>query len=107
MAHPRLRTTPIFKVGLQQGFTTDEMGFRDQFARHGARKERRCRRLGRAEITTGGMRFWTQSAQQIIQKARSSAAQRGRQHPRFFALENAAAVDAGLTEWERCGSSEA
>jgi hypothetical protein len=26
---PRLRTTPIFKVGLQQGFALGEMGFND------------------------------------------------------------------------------
>jgi len=26
IAHPRLRTTPIFKEVLQQGFTTGEMG---------------------------------------------------------------------------------
>jgi hypothetical protein len=32
IAHPKLRTTPIFKVGLQQGFTAGEMGFRGQFA---------------------------------------------------------------------------
>jgi len=32
IAHPRLGTTPIFKVGLQQGFAADEMGFRGQFA---------------------------------------------------------------------------
>jgi hypothetical protein len=29
IAHPRLRTTPIFKVGLQQGFALGEMGFND------------------------------------------------------------------------------
>jgi hypothetical protein len=34
IAHPKLRTTPIFKVGLQQGFATGEMGFKGQFARH-------------------------------------------------------------------------
>ena len=28
IAHPRLRTTPIFKVALQQGFATGEMGLR-------------------------------------------------------------------------------
>jgi hypothetical protein len=28
----RLGTTPIFKVGLQQGFATGEMGFNDKFA---------------------------------------------------------------------------
>jgi hypothetical protein len=28
----RLRTTPIFKVALQQGFATGEMGFNDKFA---------------------------------------------------------------------------
>ena len=27
MPSPRLRTTPIFKVGLQQGFATGKMGF--------------------------------------------------------------------------------
>jgi len=32
IAIPRLRTTPIFKPGLQQGFATGEMGFNDQFA---------------------------------------------------------------------------
>ena len=32
IAHPRLRTTPIFKPGLQQGFAIDEMGFQDQVA---------------------------------------------------------------------------
>src|SRR5215472_5415758 len=31
IAHPRLGTTPIFKVGLQQGFATGEMGFRGHF----------------------------------------------------------------------------
>jgi hypothetical protein len=29
IAHPRLRTTPIFKPGLQQGFETGEMGSND------------------------------------------------------------------------------
>ena len=29
---PRLRTTPIFKVGLQQRFAPGEMVFNDQFA---------------------------------------------------------------------------
>jgi len=32
IAHPRLRTTPIFKVGLQQGFAAGEMASNDQFA---------------------------------------------------------------------------
>ena len=32
IAHPKLRTTPIFKVGLQQGFAAGEMGFGGQFA---------------------------------------------------------------------------
>jgi hypothetical protein len=32
VAIPRLRTTPMFKVGLQQGFATGEMGFRAEFA---------------------------------------------------------------------------
>src|SRR5262249_35207248 len=32
IAHPRLRTTPIFKVGLQQGFATGGMGFGNRFA---------------------------------------------------------------------------
>jgi hypothetical protein len=27
IAHPRLRTTPIFKEVLQQGFATGEIGF--------------------------------------------------------------------------------
>jgi hypothetical protein len=31
IAHPRLRTTPIFKVALQQGFAIREMGI-DQIA---------------------------------------------------------------------------
>jgi hypothetical protein len=31
IAHPRLRTTPIFKVGLQHRFVTGEMGSNDQF----------------------------------------------------------------------------
>jgi hypothetical protein len=29
---PKLRTNADFKVGLQQGFATGEMGFNDQFA---------------------------------------------------------------------------
>ena len=33
IAHPRLRTTPIFKEVLQQGFAAGGMGFRVQFAR--------------------------------------------------------------------------
>src|SRR6516165_6373699 len=32
IAHPRLRTTPIFKEILQQGFAAGEMGFNNQFA---------------------------------------------------------------------------
>jgi hypothetical protein len=32
IAHPKLKSTPIFKAGLQQGFATDEMAFDDQFA---------------------------------------------------------------------------
>jgi hypothetical protein len=32
IAHPKLRTTPIFKVGLQQGFAVGEMVFNDQLA---------------------------------------------------------------------------
>jgi hypothetical protein len=32
IAHPRLRTTPIFKEVLQQGFAIGEMGFNNQFA---------------------------------------------------------------------------
>jgi hypothetical protein len=32
ITHPRLRTTPIFKLGLQQGFEPGEMGFNDKFA---------------------------------------------------------------------------
>src|SRR3974390_154640 len=31
IAHPKLKTTPIFKVGLQQGLATGEMGFRGRF----------------------------------------------------------------------------
>ncbi len=31
IAHPRLRTTPIFKEVLHQGFATGEMGFNDKF----------------------------------------------------------------------------
>jgi hypothetical protein len=32
IAIPRLRTTPMFKVGLQQRFAIGEMVFNDQFA---------------------------------------------------------------------------
>ena len=32
IAHPRLRTTLIFKMGLQQGFAAGEMGLSTQFA---------------------------------------------------------------------------
>jgi hypothetical protein len=32
IAHPRLRTTPIFKVGLQQGIAAGGMGLSTQFA---------------------------------------------------------------------------
>src|SRR5215831_8134773 len=32
IAHPRLRTTPIFKAGLQQGFAAGGMGLSTQFA---------------------------------------------------------------------------
>jgi hypothetical protein len=32
IAHPRLRTTPIFKEVLQQGIATGEMGLSTQFA---------------------------------------------------------------------------
>jgi hypothetical protein len=32
IAHPKLRTTPIFKVRLHQGFAAGEMGFNDKFA---------------------------------------------------------------------------
>jgi hypothetical protein len=32
----RLRTTPIFKGQLQQGFATGEMGFNDKFVRFGS-----------------------------------------------------------------------
>jgi hypothetical protein len=32
IAHPKLRTTPIFQVGLQQGFATGEMVLSNQFA---------------------------------------------------------------------------
>jgi hypothetical protein len=32
IAHPRLRTTPIFKEVLQQGFAIGGMGINNQFA---------------------------------------------------------------------------
>jgi hypothetical protein len=32
IAHPKARDYADFKVGLQQGFATDEMGFNDKFA---------------------------------------------------------------------------
>ena len=32
IAHPRLGTTPIFKVGLQQGFAAGGMGLSTEFA---------------------------------------------------------------------------
>ena len=30
--YPKARDPPVFKVGLQQGFATGEMGFNDKFA---------------------------------------------------------------------------